>query len=89
MKSNSSIASEFFARNSFAIKKLNEEYNVNFVKYPRDLLKSLNKKSQEVVNDYADKDKLGKKILNSIIKYRKLFIFWSNYSEKSFLESRV
>ena len=89
MKSNSSIASEFFARNSFAIKKLNEEYNVNFVKYPKELLKSLNKRSNEVVNDYANKDKLGKKILKSIIEYRKLFIFWSNYSEKSFLESRT
>ena len=89
MKSNSSIASEFFARNSFAIKKLNEEYNVNFVKYPKELLKSLNERSNEVVNDYANKDKLGKKILKSIIAYRKLFIFWSNYSEKSFLESRT
>ena len=74
----------FFARNSFAIKKLKEEYNVNFVKYPKDLLKKLNKRSEEVVNNYANKDKLGKKILNSIIDYRKLFIFWSNYSEKKF-----
>ena len=39
MKSNSSIASEFFARNSFAIKKLKDEYNVNFVKYPKDSFK--------------------------------------------------
>ena len=89
MRSNSAIASEFFARNSFAIQKLKDEYSVNFVKYPKDLLKSLNKRSDEVVNDYANKDKLGKKILNSILNYRKLFIFWSNYSEKSFLESRV
>ena len=89
MKSNSAIASEFFARNSFAIKKLKDEYNVNFVKYPKDLLKILNQRSAEVVRDYANKDKLGKKILDSIITYRKLFIFWSDYSEKSFLESRV
>ena len=89
MKSNSAIASEFFARNSFAIKKLKDEYNVNFVKYPKDLLKILNQRSDEVVSDYANKDKLGKKILDSIITYRKLFIFWSDYSEKSFLESRV
>ncbi len=89
MKSNSSIASEFFVRNSFAIKKLKEEYDVTFVKYSKELLKSLNKRSEEVVNNYADKDKLGKKILKSIVDYRKLFIFWSNYSEKSFLESRI
>ena len=89
MKSNSAIASEFFSRNSFAIKKLKEEYNVNFVKYPKDLLKKLNERSEEVVHNYANKEKLGKKILKSIIDYRRLFIFWSNYSEKSFLESRV
>ena len=71
------------------IKKLKDEYNVNFVKYPKDLLKILNQRSDEVVRDYANKDKLGKKILDSIITYRKLFIFWSDYSEKSFLESRV
>ena len=47
------------------------------------------KDPKKLFNDYANKDKLGKKILNSIIDYRKLFIFWSNYSEKSFLESRI
>ena len=47
MKSNSAIASEFFSRNSFAIKKLKEEYNVNFVKYPKDLLKKNLMKDQK------------------------------------------
>ena len=89
MKSNSAIASEFFARNSFAMKKLNDEFKVNFVKYPQKLLKTLNERSNEVVFEYANKDNLGRKILTSISKYRKLFMFWSDYSEKSFLESRT
>ena len=89
MKSNSAIASEFFARNSFAMKKLNDEFKVNFVKYPKQLLKTLNERSSEVVFDYANKDNLGKKILRSISEYRKLFMFWSEYSGKSFLESRI
>ena len=89
MKSNSAIASEFFARNSFAMKRLNDEFKVNFVKYPKELLKSLRKRSVDVVSDYANKDSLGKRIHESIIDYRKLFMFWSNYSEKSFLESRI
>ena len=84
MKSNSAIASEFFARNSFAMKKLNDEFKVNFVKYPKQLLKTLNERSSEVVFDYANKDNLGKKILRSISEYRKLFMFWSEYSEKVF-----
>ena len=89
IKSNSAIASEFFARNSFAMKRLNDEFKVNFVKYPKELLKSLRKRSVDVVSDYANKDKLGRRIHDSIIEYRKLFMFWSNYSEKSFLESRI
>ena len=89
IKSNALIASEFFARNSFAIKKLKDDYNVDFVKYPDDLLKSLRKKSFEVVSNYAEKDEMGKKILENIIKFRKLYMFWSDYSEKSFLESRI
>ena len=57
--------------------------------FPKNLLKTLRKRSEEVVRDYASKDKQGEKILENILKFRKLFIFWSNYSEKSFLESRI
>ena len=89
IKSNTSIASEFFARNSYAVKKLNDEFNVNFVKYPKALLKNLKKESDQVVNDIANKDKLAKKIFENILKFRDLSISWSNYSEKSFLESRI
>ena len=89
MKSNSAIASEFFARNSFAIKRLNDEFNVKFVKYPKSLLKSIRIRSREVVDEYAKKDKLGREILENILKFQKLAIFWSDFSEKSFLESRT
>ena len=88
-KSNSMIASEFFVRNSFAIKKLRDEYNVNFKKYSKDLLKDLKNKSDEVTRGLADQDSDGKKILENILKYREMFMFWSDYSEKSFLESRL
>ena len=88
-KSNSFIASEFFTRNSFAIKKLKDEYNVNFVKYPDSLIKSLKDQSNDVVFDYAKKDEKGMKIYNNILKFRSLYMSWSDYSEKSFLESRI
>ena len=71
------------------MQRLNNEFKVNFVKYPKELLKSLRKRSVDIVSDYANEDKLGRKIYDSIIEYRKLFMFWSNYSEKSFLESRI
>ena len=88
-KSNSMIASEFFVRNSFAIKKLRDDYNVNFKKYSKDLLKKLKNKSDEVTRNLAEQDSDGKKILENILKYREMFMFWSDYSEKSFLESRL
>ena len=37
IKSNTTIASEFFARNSFAIQRLKSEFGVDFVKYPKNL----------------------------------------------------
>lgn len=87
--SNLSIAAEFFIRNSFAIKKLSDEYNVNFKKYPKDLLIKLKKQSDEITQNLAGQDPIGTKILDNILKHREIFMFWSNYSEKSFLESRI
>ena len=81
-KSNSMIASEFFVRNSFAIKKLRDEYNVNFKKYSKKLLKDLKRKADEVNADIANKDPEAKKLFDNIIKFREMFMFWSDYSEK-------
>ena len=61
VKSNSYIASEFFARNCFAVKKLKDQYNVSFVRYNDSVLKLLKKRSDEVVSEIASKDKLSKK----------------------------
>ena len=76
-------------RNSFAIKKLRDEYNVNFKKYSKKLLKDLKKRADEVNADIANKDPEAKKLFDNIIKFREMFVFWSDYSEKSFLESRL
>ena len=87
-KSNADIASEFFARNGYAIKKLRDEFNVNFVRYENETLKLLKRKSDEVLSNIASKDKLATKIFNNIIEFRKIAMFWSHYSEKDFLEAR-
>lgn len=88
MKSNSYIASEFFVRNCFAMDKLKNEFNVNFVRYEDLTLKLLKRKSDEVVSDIANQDPISKKILENILEFRKLAMFWSHYSEKDFLEAR-
>ena len=88
-KSNAYIASEFFARNCFAIKKLREEYNVSFIRYNDLTLKLLKRRSDEVISQIASKDKLAKKIFDNIINFRKLAIFWSHYSEADYLNARI
>ncbi len=87
-KSNSYIASEFYARNSFAVKKLKDEYKVSFMRYQNRTLKLLKRRSDEVVSDIASKDNLANKIFENIIAFRKLAIFWSHYSEADYLNAR-
>jgi TRAP-type mannitol/chloroaromatic compound transport system substrate-binding protein len=62
---------------------------VNFKKYPKDLLIKLKKQSDEITQNLARQDTIGTQILDNILKHREIFMFWSNYSEKSFLESRL
>tara|TARA_B100000886_G_scaffold253238_1_gene179020 strand:+ start:245 stop:1333 length:1089 start_codon:yes stop_codon:yes gene_type:complete len=88
VKSNSYIASEFFARNCFAIKKLREEFKTNFTRFNDTTLKVLKQRSDEVVSEIAAKNSLSKKIFDNIISFRKLSIFWSQYSEADYLLAR-
>ena len=88
-KSNSLIASEFFARNCFAVKKLKDQYNVSFVRYDDLVLKLLKRRSDEVVSDIASRDSLSKKIFDNIYNFRELAIFWSHYSEADYLNARI
>ena len=82
------IASEFYARNCYAMKKLRDEFNVNFVRYENKTLQLLRRKSDEVISDIANRNNSSKKILNNILEFRKIAMFWSHYSEKDFLEAR-
>ena len=87
-KSNSDIASEFFARNCYAVMRLKKDFNVNFTKFTDLTLKLLKRKSDEVVSDFSKKDKLSTEIFEDIIKFRKNAMFWSDFSEKNYLEAR-
>ena len=89
VRSNTFIASEFFARNCFAVKKLKDQFNVSFVRYNDSVLKLLKKRSDEVVSEIAAKDKLSKKIFDNILSFRELAIFWSHYSEADYLNARI
>ena len=83
------IASEFFARNCFAVKKLKDQYNVSFMRYNDKVLKLLKRRSDEVVSGIAANDKLSKELFENIISFRELAIFWSHYSEADYLNARI
>ena len=51
--------------------------------------KKIDQVYDEVNADIANKDPEAKKLFDNIIKFREMFMFWSDYSEKSFLESRL
>ena len=68
--------------------RLKEDFNVNFTRFTDLTLKLLKRKSDEVVSDFAKKDKLSKEIFEDIFKFRKNAMFWSNFSEKNYLEAR-
>ncbi len=87
-KSNSDISSEFFARNCYATMKLKNEYNVAFTRFSDITLKLLKRKSDEVIQNFAGNDNFANNTLKEILKFRKSAMFWSNYSEKDYLEAR-
>ncbi len=89
VKSNTFIASEFFARNCFAVKKLKEDHNVLFKRYTNSTLKVLKQRSDEVVSQIASKDQTSKKIFDNIMSFRKLAISWSHFSEADYLNARI
>ena len=49
------------------MKKLRDEFKVNFVRYENQTLRLLKRKSDEVINEIASKDDLAKWIFNNII----------------------
>ena len=68
--------------------KLKNEYNVAFTRFSDITLKLLKRKSDEVIQNFAGNDNFANNTLKEILKFRKSAMFWSNYSEKDYLEAR-
>ncbi|OGU34212.1 MAG: ABC transporter substrate-binding protein [Ignavibacteria bacterium GWB2_35_6b] len=75
---------EFENKNAEYRKKLIEEEKVDFRKFPDDVLKTLKKYTEEVLNEIAASDPMSKKVFESYKAYNKSASVWTNVAEHNY-----
>ena len=85
---NIDMLSEYTARNNQALDTLINKHKVNLLPLPDDVLKTLKKLSEEVVQELTAKDPLSKKIYDSVSQFRSQVNRWSEISEYAFFKAR-
>lgn len=85
---NADLEAEFTAQNSSALVALKEQHKVQVKKIPDEVLKELRKMSNDVVEELAARDKMARKIYDSINKFRAQSVPWLDISERAYLNSR-
>jgi len=67
---------------------IQEEYpNVEIRDFPKDVLKALRDVNTQLLEEFAEKDPMTRKILDSIDSYSKKARSWTNFSDKAYLLS--
>ncbi len=85
---NQMVLSEITARNHVALAELKAKHGVAVKKFPDALLNRVGKLSGEVLNDAAGGDKLGRKLLDAILAFRRGAVGWTNISAQAFNAAR-
>jgi TRAP-type mannitol/chloroaromatic compound transport system substrate-binding protein len=80
-RSNDWMLSEFEWQNSVYLQKLVEEENTDIRKFPNDVLASLKRYSDEVIEELIEANPQSKKVFESYNRFRKRLSNWSNISE--------
>lgn len=86
--SNQDMYAEFVARNATALESLVTQHGVKLQKFSEDVLKKLQSVSFEIVNSFAQKDPLSKKIFNSYQKFLKENASYTKISEEAYTLAR-
>ena len=73
--------------NAIYMKKIQEEGDVEILKFPDDVLDTFRKYSQEVVNELAAADSMGKKAYDSYKSFQEKLVDFSQYTEKIYYGS--
>jgi len=85
---NLDMQSEFTARNAQALANLVVEHRVKIRKFPEEVLKEIDKISQEVLLEYSKKDKLTGKVYKHFMNYRKACMAWIKVAEQGYSLAR-
>ncbi|MCP5365116.1 MAG: TRAP transporter substrate-binding protein [Hyphomicrobiales bacterium] len=85
---NQLVLSEFVARNNASLQTLINDHGVVLKKFPDPVLEGLGKLSGDVLTDLAAKDPLSRKVMNSLLAFRKEAVVWTGRSETAFTAAR-
>ena len=85
---NQQMLTEYTTRNQQALDTLVNKHHVQVKKLPEEVLATLQKLSDEVIQEVATKDKMTKKVYTSFKAYRDQIKKWTDISEKAYLNNR-
>ena len=80
------VLSQFEARNGAALQELITKHNVELIQFPEEVLNSLRKMSQEVVEEEAQKTPMATKVNDSFKAFQKVAGAWGSVSEKAYYD---
>ena len=81
------LFSEMEMKNSEYLSIIQKESNVQFRRFPEDVMATLRKNTAEVINEIIAKDEFTKKVYDSLSAFQSRASTWSKYSEKVFYNS--
>jgi TRAP-type mannitol/chloroaromatic compound transport system substrate-binding protein len=86
---NQTVLSEFVARNNTSLKTLTEKYGVVLKAFPDPVLEGLGGLSGQVLDGLAASDAMSRKVMDSLLSFRKDALAWTRLSEQAFTAARA
>ncbi len=86
---NLTMLSEFTAANEDALEVLVKKHGVVVKKFPDEVLTRLGELAGQVIDGIAAEDALARKVLDSILDFRRKALAWTELSELAFAQARM
>ncbi len=86
---NQTVLSEFVARNNSALKTLVQQHGVVLKAFPDPVLEGLGGLSGQVLDGLAAADPMSRKVMDSLLSFRKDAMPWTRLSEQAFTAARA
>ncbi|HEX9627031.1 MAG TPA: TRAP transporter substrate-binding protein DctP [Acidiferrobacterales bacterium] len=85
---NTWMFAEFEARNHQSLRTLREQFKVQILEFPPEVLRALKRHTQEVLDEEAAKDATFKRVYEAYEKFRREHDAWAEISEESYARAR-